>query len=320
MRTNACYLTFEIVKKSGHIIYLKRFSIYRLITTCANINCMTNTVTKPHKTTTTVSRKPQKAAATVAEALRRQIVTGKLKPGDKLHPENVLQIEFGISRPTLREALRLLESESLITIARGRHGGARVNSIDVGAAARQVGLFLQIEGTTLEDVWLARIIIEPPAAGLLAASRNPAALAELETNIAAALEAAQSDLIRYADLSAEFSMLITRHCGNKTIHLLASLIYNIIRRQHEHVTERTIEKASVDKLRQDSIKDRQKMVKLMRSGTPAAAEKFWRTHLEHTRDLVMSAYRAPRTIDVLNEPIGEVRPNGIVKRPVRLAP
>lgn len=276
---------------------------------------MTNTVTKLRKATSIVSSKPQKAAATVAEELRRQIVTGKLKPGDKLHPENVLQIEFAISRPTLREALRLLESESLITIARGRHGGARVNSIDIGAAARQVGLFLQIDGTTLEDVWLARIVIEPPAAGLLAALRSPVAFAELDANIAAAREAAEFDLIRYADLTAEFSMLITRHCGNKTIHLLASLIYNIIRRQHEHVTERTMARASVNKLRQKSIQNRQKMVELMRSGTPEAAEKFWRKHLEHTRDLVLSAYRGPMTIDVLNGPIGEVRPVGIVKRP-----
>jgi len=73
-------------------------------------------------------------------------------------------------------------------------------------------------------VWFARTIIEPPAAGLLAAQRNPRALAELEANIAAAREAAGHDLIRYADLSAEFSMLITRHCGNKTLHLFASLM------------------------------------------------------------------------------------------------
>ena len=90
----------------------------------------------------------------------------------------------------------MLESESLITISRGKHGGARVISIDLGAAARQVGVFLQIEGTTLQDVWLARTIIEPPAVGLLAALRNPAAFAELEANIAAAREAAQRDPIR----------------------------------------------------------------------------------------------------------------------------
>ena len=258
-------------------------------------------------------RRP-KAAQLVAAELRRQIATGQLKPGDKLHPENVLQTEFAISRPTLREALRLLESESLITISRGPHGGARVTAIDLGAAARQVGVFLQIEGATLQDVWLARTIIEPPAAALLAARRNPAAFAALEANIAAAREAAQRDPIRYADLSAEFSMLIIRHCGNKTIHLLAALIHDIIRRQHKHVTVRTLSKTGVDKLRQGSIRSREQALQLMRSGTPAAAERFWRAHLEHMRDLVLSAYKTPTTIDVLSEPTGKLRPVGNVKR------
>lgn len=255
-----------------------------------------------------------KAAEIVAAELRRQIATGKLKPGDKLHPENVLQAEFAISRPTLREALRLLESESLITITRGQHGGARVSSIDLGAAARQVGVFLQIEGTTLQDVWLARTVIEPPAVGLLAVRRDPAAFSELEANIAAAREAAQHDPIRYAELSAQFSMLITRHCGNKTIHLLAALIHDIIRRQHENVTARTLAKSGVDKLRQGSIRSREKAVELMRSGKAAAAQSFWHTHLEQMRDLVLSAYKGSMTIDVLSEPIGKPRPVGNVKR------
>jgi DNA-binding FadR family transcriptional regulator len=257
---------------------------------------------------------PPKAAVLVAAQLRRHIVTGRLKPGDKLHPENVLQTEFAISRPTMREALRLLESESLITIKRGKHGGARVMAIDLGAIASQVGVFLQMEGTTLEDVWLARTMIESPAAGLLAAARNEVALRELEANIAEAREAAKGDLIRYADLAAAFSMLITRHCGNRTIHLLASLIYDIIRRQHVNVTERTLTNAKVDRLRQDSLRDRAKVVELMRSGSAAAAERFWRAHLENMRDLVLRAYKAPMTIDVLSEPVGRQRSVRRVKR------
>ena len=280
---------------------------------------MTNTAMTCLPATRTAPRKRPKAAETVADELRRQIVTGRLKPGDKLHPENVLQIEFAISRPTMREALRLLESEGLITISRGKHGGARVIAVDLGTAASQVGVYLQIMGTTLQDVWLARTIIEPPAAGLLAASRSPAAFAELEANISAAREASQADLIRYADLTAEFSMLITRHCGNKTIHLLASLIYDIIRRQHEHVTERTMAKTSVDRLRQENIRSREMALELMRRGTPAAAESFWRAHLEHMRDLVLAAYETPMTIDVLNEPASKLRPVGKVKRQLRLA-
>lgn len=275
---------------------------------------MTRTLMIQPKPAAPARGKRPKAAELVAAELRHQIVSGRLKPGDKLQPENALQAEFAISRPTMREALRILESESLISISRGKHGGARVIAIDLAAAANQVGVYLQIEGATLQDVWLARTIIEPPAAGLLATRRNPAAFAELEANIAAARDAARRDLIRYADLSAEFSMLITRHCGNKTIHLLSSLIYDIIRRQHEDVTARTSTKASVDKLRQESIRSREMAVELMRSGKAAVAESFWRAHLEHMRDLVLAAYRGPMTIAVLNEPIGKLRPVGNVKR------
>ncbi|WP_418314726.1 FadR/GntR family transcriptional regulator [Piscinibacter sakaiensis] len=258
--------------------------------------------------------KPPKAAERVAAELRHQIVTGRLKPGDKLHPESVLQTEFAISRPTMREALRLLESESLISISRGKHGGARVSTIDLGAVARQVGVFLQVQGTTLQDVWLARTIFEPPAAGMLAVHHDPAAIAELEANIAEAKEAARSDLIRYADLSAEFSLLITRHCGNRTLDLLASLIFDIIRRQHEDVTERTITRASVDKLRQQSIRSREQAVELMRSGDAVATERFWREHLLHMRDLVLAAYDGSVTIDVLSEPARKPRAVGKVRR------
>jgi DNA-binding FadR family transcriptional regulator len=261
--------------------------------------------------------KRPKAAETVAAELRRQIVTGRLKPGDKLHPENVLQAEFSISRPTLREALRLLESESLITISRGQHGGARVTTMDLGAAARQVGVFLQVEGTTLEDVWLARTIIEPPAAALLAARRDRAAFDALEATLAEAREAAQHDLIRYADLTAGFSMLITRHCDNRTLHLFAALIHDIIRRQHEDVTARTMGDAKVARLRQRSIASREQALSLMRGGTPEEAERFWRAHLAHMRDLVLAAYPGSMTIDVLTQPAGKLRAIGKVRRAAR---
>lgn len=267
----------------------------------------------PRRADSTPDKKQLKAAERVAAEIRHQIVAGRLKPGDKLHPENVLQVEFEISRPTMREALRLLESESLIKISRGKHGGARVSEVDVGAVSRQVGVMLQIAGTTLQDVWLARTIIEPPAAGLLALRCEEPVLRELEANIAQAKEAARTDLIRYADLSAEFSLLITRHCGNNTLHLLASLIYDIIRRQHEHVTERTITRTSVDALRQESIKSRETAVAMMRKGNSGGVQKFWLRHLEHMRDLVLAAYDGPVTIDVL-APTRRPRPVGSMRR------
>src|SRR5256885_7189092 len=67
-----------------------------------------------------------KAAELVAGHVRSQIVRGELSEGDALPPESALMEQFDISRPTLREAFRILESEGLITVRRGARGGARV--------------------------------------------------------------------------------------------------------------------------------------------------------------------------------------------------
>src|SRR5690349_15630482 len=112
-----------------------------------------------------------KTAELVAAELRRKIVRGQLAEGDSLPGEAELMAEFAVSRPTLREAFRVLESESLITIRRGARGGARVHVPDGGVVARYAGLILEYRSATLQDVYTARTVIEAPCAGLLAARR-----------------------------------------------------------------------------------------------------------------------------------------------------
>jgi DNA-binding FadR family transcriptional regulator len=62
----------------------------------------------------------------IAQQLRAQIACGELRPGDSLPSESELLKDFGISRPTLREALRVLESETLIQLGRGSRSGATI--------------------------------------------------------------------------------------------------------------------------------------------------------------------------------------------------
>ena len=112
-----------------------------------------------------------KAAELVAAQLRGQIVRGVLGEGDALPPEHELMQRFGVSRPTLREALRVLEGESLLSIQRGAHGGARIHTPDGDAAARYAGLALQFRGATVADVYRAHCTRprvapdDPPAFG-----------------------------------------------------------------------------------------------------------------------------------------------------------
>src|SRR5580692_12166556 len=119
-----------------------------------------------------------KTGETIAAYLRGKIVRGEFAEGNSLPSEAELMHQFEVSRPTLREAFRILETESLIVIRRGARG-ARITAPKVEVAARHVGLIMQISGTTLADVYEARSLIEPEAAALLAARRTDADVADL---------------------------------------------------------------------------------------------------------------------------------------------
>ena len=106
-----------------------------------------------------------KAGEMVAAQLRRQIVLGELSEGDQLPSESVLMEQFGVSRPTLREAFRILEAEGAITVRRGVRGGARVQVPDISVAARHVGLLLQYRGALLSDVYEVRAVLDRPRPG-----------------------------------------------------------------------------------------------------------------------------------------------------------
>src|ERR1700721_1985194 len=123
--------------------------------------------------------RPPKTGELIATHLRRQIVRGDLRPGETLPAESQLMEQYGVARPTLREAFRILASEALISVRRGSRGGARVVAPDASVAARYVGLLLQIQGATINDVYEARMISEPPCARLLALHRTDADIEKL---------------------------------------------------------------------------------------------------------------------------------------------
>jgi DNA-binding FadR family transcriptional regulator len=109
-----------------------------------------------------------KTAEVIASSIRQRIVSRELQPGDRLPAEPDLMEQFGVSRPTLREGIRILENEALVTIRRGAHGGARVREPDPMVAGRYMGLMMQREGTSVREVAEALNAIEKGAIDQLA--------------------------------------------------------------------------------------------------------------------------------------------------------
>jgi GntR family transcriptional repressor for pyruvate dehydrogenase complex len=141
------------------------------------------------------------------------IMSGELAEGDNLPPEPDLVLHFGVSRPTLREALRILESESLIRTRRGSRSGAEVCAPRIETSARCMGFVLQHEGVTVDDV-----ILEPPLAKLTATRRDDATINELRRALEAE-EAALGDRADYAAASIHFHEVVVNLAGVKTLSL-----------------------------------------------------------------------------------------------------
>src|SRR5437867_1297805 len=175
-----------------------------------------------------------KAAELVAAELRRQIVRGELAPDDALPNESALMSHYDVSRPTLREALRILESEGLVAVKRGAHGGARVRLPDVAVAARYAATLLQLRDTTLEDLFAARRILEPAAVRMLADKPKRAVLKALQAQHEKEL-AVVDDPDAFASAATEFHEMLVELAGNRTLSLFCQMVIEIVDRHH-HAT------------------------------------------------------------------------------------
>src|SRR3954468_8843649 len=115
----------------------------------------------------------RKLSTALADSITAPILKTGLQPGARLPSEREMREQFGVGRGTLREALRVLEAEGLITVRSGPHGGPVVARPDANRLARLLILLLISWGTTLRAVYDVRIVLEPLAAGRAAESATP---------------------------------------------------------------------------------------------------------------------------------------------------
>ena len=122
-----------------------------------------------------------KAADVLADSLREQILEGRLRVGSVLPNERDLSARAGLSRASVREALRILEVEGLIATRTGRNGGSEVVRPSLSTIERSIGIFIRGQNIRLESVLEVREAIEPQAARLAALHRNDDDLQALHT-------------------------------------------------------------------------------------------------------------------------------------------
>jgi DNA-binding FadR family transcriptional regulator len=234
----------------------------------------------------------------IADELRALIISGELSEGDSLGREPDLVERFGVSRPSLREGLRILEAEGLITVVRGVMGGVVVHEPDERMTARTAALVLQARNVPLADVYDARTLIEPTAVRIVASSRGRRAAANELGKLIDEQERVIEDPEQFGLANAAFHQRLVALAGNQTLSIVAEMLHEIVARAVTEVSQ-TDGKRDTVATRRRGIRSQRRLVALIEAGKGAEAEDHWRSHMTVVGK-VMLGQEATTVIDLLN--------------------
>ena len=219
----------------------------------------------------------------VAERLRQQIAGGELNSGDTLPSEAELLSLFQVSRPIMREALRVLEAESLIRLGRGARGGATVLAPSIHTASKFGALYLATQGTTLGMIHEVRSLLEPPLAALLAQRPTKGFLKELEECTQMQREASSNQDFGAAILAVnEFHHRMFGLSHNSALNLLAGMLHNISAAMYPRLLLSLPNQKAVRTRTEESIKAQAELLTLISAGKADLAEAYWREYMVET--------------------------------------
>lgn len=158
-----------------------------------------------------------KASDVLANDLRERILRGEFPEGQSLPPERELVLQTAMSRTTVREALRILEVQGLVTIRTGRAGGAFVRRPDGGSVANSVDLLIRGRQIRLDDLLETREAIEPACARLAARYRTAEDLARLEALNERIAESANATLADFLRANVDWHVAVARASHNELL-------------------------------------------------------------------------------------------------------
>lgn len=234
-------------------------------------------------------RQPR-VAEIVAASLRNRILSGDLRNNTELPKHDELFAEFGVSMPSIREALRILETEGLVTVRRGARGGALVHRPDPTTAGYVVGLLMQANGIDVTDLAAAVRQIEPLCAGMCAArpDRADTVLPELRAVQADSAEVFD-DFPKFVEQMRRFHETMLRCSGNDTMQLLLGILENIWYTQEAAWAPSVNGRAEPPeaKARYQSLREHDLLIDAIQRGDVEGATQLARNHLHDAQRLAL---------------------------------
>ncbi|WP_280296378.1 FadR/GntR family transcriptional regulator [Nocardia abscessus] len=237
-------------------------------------------------------RVPQRRIAeTVAAELRTRILAGD--DNYRLPTQDQLVQDFGVSYPSIREALRILETEGLVTVRRGNVGGAEVHRPDETSAAYHLGLALQGARVTLGDLAAGLRTLEPLCAAACAErpDRAETVVPALTENVDKSAELID-DGVAFTHTAREFHDLIVSFTPNLTIRYVVSTLVTLWSAQEEAWAEALTRRGEYPSEAEstEALRTHRRITREIAEGRAAEAERLYRTHLAATQTLVLQRF------------------------------
>lgn len=173
----------------------------------------------------TAAEKTSKVSQGIITQIRDVILSGRLKPGERLASENDLLNQFSVSKATIREALRVLESMGLIEIKKGQNGGVFIAEVDMNTTLNSIINFLHFQPISIKDITMIRYILEPPVAEFVASRIT---LDDID-NLEKMTEENLSEKVTDTSLGIGFHRYLARLSENPILILIVDFIDNLLR-------------------------------------------------------------------------------------------
>ena len=176
-----------------------------------------------------VAEPAPRAFETIAARIRADVSAGRFKRGTRLPPERELATRFGVSRNTLREALRALEHAGLLQLRKGASGGAYVRDSDGAAVVGGVRDMVELGSLNAAQLTEARLWIESAVVRAACARATRRDLEALEANVAAAAATRADDFFRAAEIHLGFHKLLAGITRNPLMILMMDAVLEAMR-------------------------------------------------------------------------------------------
>ena len=231
-----------------------------------------------------------KASQLLAQVLARPILTGALREGDRLPNEQEMMLRYEAGRPTVREALRLLETRGLVVLKSGPGGGPIVRRPAKESLGESLSLLLQIEDASFADVADARRALEPMIARRAAERITPAQLDELDETVRL-LRRKPGDQEEFAEQNRRFHAVVAEAARSVVLDVFVSSLKALADGVRVGVSYSARKQAAV-------ATAHEAIVTALRAGDPDAAETAMRDHLEEAE-----RYWRRRYPDLMERPV-----------------